>query len=167
MERKKNLLTVTHSVLKSSPTALQLRNLTQDGSFGQWAPWQSCNQDDGDGSVSQCRCRSRSCDGPPAQCGGRECEGPTVQVANCSRWATRLLFTCFGRESKVTFPPTHTHTLPLGMAAGLPGPLGARAAAAAASVLRCGSAHATTRHHAMAAESAWARVARRGGTHSL
>lgn len=63
----------------------QVRNLTQDGGFGQWAPWQSCNQDDGDGSVSRCSCRSRSCDGPPAQCGGLECEGPTVQVANCSR----------------------------------------------------------------------------------
>ncbi|XP_075873317.1 semaphorin-5B-like isoform X2 [Nelusetta ayraudi] len=66
-------------------TECPVRNLTQDGGFGQWAPWQSCNQDDGDGSVSRCSCRSRWCDGPPAQCGGRECEGPTVQVANCSR----------------------------------------------------------------------------------
>lgn len=88
---QKNFPTLTRA-LTSLSTAPQVRNLTQDGGFGQWAPWQNCNQDDGDGSVSRCSCRSRSCDGPPAQCGGRECEGPTVQVANCSRcgWESTL-----------------------------------------------------------------------------
>ena len=65
---------------------LEVRNLTQDGGFGPWAPWQPCNHDDGEGSVSSCACRSRSCDGPVARCGGVECKGPTIQVANCSRW---------------------------------------------------------------------------------
>ncbi|KAF3857167.1 hypothetical protein F7725_009026 [Dissostichus mawsoni] len=63
----------------------EVRNLTQDGGFGTWAPWQPCNHDDGEGSVSSCVCRSRSCDGPLARCGGVECKGPTIQVANCSR----------------------------------------------------------------------------------
>lgn len=62
-----------------------MRNLTQDGGFGPWAPWQPCNHDDGDGSVSSCLCRSRSCDGPVARCGGVQCKGSTIQVANCSR----------------------------------------------------------------------------------
>ncbi|XP_033957429.1 semaphorin-5B-like [Pseudochaenichthys georgianus] len=66
-------------------TQCPVRNLTQDGGFGTWAPWQPCNHDDGEGSVSSCVCRSRSCDGPLARCGGVECKGPTIQVANCSR----------------------------------------------------------------------------------
>lgn len=70
--------------LKSS---LKMRNLTQDGGFGPWAPWRPCNHDDGEGSVSSCACRSRSCDGPAARCGGVQCKGPTIQVANCSRYS--------------------------------------------------------------------------------
>ncbi|KAF0038966.1 hypothetical protein F2P81_009450 [Scophthalmus maximus] len=66
-------------------TECPVRNLTQDGAFGPWAPWQPCNHDDGEGSISSCACRSRSCDGPVAQCGGVACKGPTIQVANCSR----------------------------------------------------------------------------------
>ncbi|XP_029304398.1 semaphorin-5B-like isoform X1 [Cottoperca gobio] len=66
-------------------TECPVRNLTQDGGFGSWAPWQPCNHDDGEGSISSCVCRSRLCDGPLAQCGGVECTGPTIQVANCSR----------------------------------------------------------------------------------
>ncbi|XP_034720686.1 semaphorin-5B-like [Etheostoma cragini] len=66
-------------------TECPVRNLTQDGGFGPWAPWQPCNHDDGEGSISSCVCRSRSCDGPLAQCGGVECKGATIQVANCSR----------------------------------------------------------------------------------
>ncbi|XP_029929330.1 semaphorin-5B-like [Myripristis murdjan] len=66
-------------------TDCPVRNLTQDGGFGPWAPWQPCNHNDGEGSVSSCVCRSRSCDGPAARCGGAECKGPTIQVANCSR----------------------------------------------------------------------------------
>ncbi|KAM8871971.1 semaphorin-5B-like [Synchiropus picturatus] len=62
-----------------------VRNLTQDGGFGPWTPWQACNHNDGEGVISNCMCRSRSCDGPVAQCGGVECKGPTIQVANCSR----------------------------------------------------------------------------------
>ncbi|CAL9698323.1 unnamed protein product [Knipowitschia caucasica] len=61
-----------------------VRNLTQDGGFGSWAQWQHCSHSDGEGS-SQCLCRSRSCEGPPARCGGEACKGPTIQVANCSR----------------------------------------------------------------------------------
>ncbi|KAM4538121.1 semaphorin-5B-like [Fundulus diaphanus] len=66
-------------------TECPVRNLTQDGGFGPWAAWQPCNQDDGEGTFSSCKCRSRSCDGPVARCGGAECRGPTIQVANCSR----------------------------------------------------------------------------------
>ncbi|XP_019127425.2 semaphorin-5B [Larimichthys crocea] len=66
-------------------TECPVRNLTQDGGFGPWAPWQPCNHDDGEGSVSSCACRSRSCDGPVARCGGVQCKGSTIQVANCSR----------------------------------------------------------------------------------
>uniref|UniRef100_A0A3P9JA03 Sema domain-containing protein n=1 Tax=Oryzias latipes TaxID=8090 RepID=A0A3P9JA03_ORYLA len=66
-------------------TECPVRNLTQDGGFGPWAPWQPCNQDEGDGFFSSCWCRSRSCDEPVAKCGGLECKGPTIQVANCSR----------------------------------------------------------------------------------
>ncbi|XP_022066020.1 semaphorin-5B-like isoform X2 [Acanthochromis polyacanthus] len=66
-------------------TECPVRNLTQDGGFGPWAPWQPCNHDDGEGSISSCVCRSRSCNGPIARCGGVECKGPTIQVANCSR----------------------------------------------------------------------------------
>uniref|UniRef100_A0A3Q3AYH7 Sema domain-containing protein n=1 Tax=Kryptolebias marmoratus TaxID=37003 RepID=A0A3Q3AYH7_KRYMA len=66
-------------------TECPVRNLTQDGGFGPWAPWQPCNHDDGEGFFSSCVCRSRSCNGPVARCGGVECKGPTIQVANCSR----------------------------------------------------------------------------------
>ncbi|XP_027863128.1 semaphorin-5B-like [Xiphophorus couchianus] len=66
-------------------TECPVRNLTQDGGFGPWAMWQPCNHDDGEGTFSSCKCRSRSCDGPVARCGGVECKGPTIQVANCSR----------------------------------------------------------------------------------
>ncbi|KAF7655613.1 hypothetical protein LDENG_00053850 [Lucifuga dentata] len=66
-------------------TECPVRNLTQDGGFGPWAPWRPCNHDDGEGSVSSCLCRSRSCDSPVPRCGGVGCKGPTIQVANCSR----------------------------------------------------------------------------------
>uniref|UniRef100_A0A3Q3VTF2 Semaphorin-5A n=1 Tax=Mola mola TaxID=94237 RepID=A0A3Q3VTF2_MOLML len=66
-------------------TECPVNNMTQDGGFGPWAPWRPCNHDDGEGSVSSCMCRSRSCDGPVARCGGLECKGSTIQVANCSR----------------------------------------------------------------------------------
>ncbi|XP_068165497.1 semaphorin-5B-like isoform X2 [Antennarius striatus] len=66
-------------------TGCPVRNLTQNGGFGPWAPWQPCNHDNGEGLVSSCMCRSRSCDGPVVQCGGLECKGSTIQVANCSR----------------------------------------------------------------------------------
>uniref|UniRef100_A0AAR2JHF0 Semaphorin-2A n=1 Tax=Pygocentrus nattereri TaxID=42514 RepID=A0AAR2JHF0_PYGNA len=61
------------------------RNLTQDGRFGPWTPWQSCTHNDGGENTSACQCRSRSCDSPAPQCGGSECVGPTIEVANCSR----------------------------------------------------------------------------------
>ncbi|XP_028326711.1 semaphorin-5B-like isoform X2 [Gouania willdenowi] len=64
-------------------TQCPVRNLTQDGGFSPWSPWQPCNHNDG--AISSCVCRSRSCDGPVARCGGVECKGPTIQVANCSR----------------------------------------------------------------------------------
>uniref|UniRef100_A0A1A8J363 Sema domain, seven thrombospondin repeats (Type 1 and type 1-like), transmembrane domain (TM) and short cytoplasmic domain, (Semaphorin) 5B n=1 Tax=Nothobranchius kuhntae TaxID=321403 RepID=A0A1A8J363_NOTKU len=66
-------------------TECPVRNLTQDGGFGPWAPWKRCNHDDGDGFFSSCMCRSRFCDGPMPRCGGAGCKGPTIQVANCSR----------------------------------------------------------------------------------
>ncbi|XP_061660997.1 semaphorin-5B-like isoform X2 [Syngnathoides biaculeatus] len=66
-------------------THCPVRNLKQDGGFGPWAPWQPCDHNDGEGSISSCICRSRFCDGPVAQCGGVDCKGPTIQVANCSR----------------------------------------------------------------------------------
>uniref|UniRef100_A0A672IER4 Semaphorin-2A n=1 Tax=Salarias fasciatus TaxID=181472 RepID=A0A672IER4_SALFA len=66
-------------------TECPVRNLTQDGGFSPWAQWQPCSHNDGEGSVSSCMCRSRSCDGPAARCGGLQCRGPTIQVANCSR----------------------------------------------------------------------------------
>uniref|UniRef100_A0A3Q3K6Z8 Sema domain-containing protein n=1 Tax=Monopterus albus TaxID=43700 RepID=A0A3Q3K6Z8_MONAL len=53
-------------------TECPVRNLTQDGGFGPWAPWQPCNHDDGEGSITSCACRSRSCNGPVARCGGVE-----------------------------------------------------------------------------------------------
>uniref|UniRef100_A0A6Q2XPY5 Semaphorin-2A n=1 Tax=Esox lucius TaxID=8010 RepID=A0A6Q2XPY5_ESOLU len=65
-------------------TVCPLRNQTTNGSFGPWAAWQPCRNDDGDGT-SACLCRSRDCDSPPARCGGRGCEGPTIEVSNCSR----------------------------------------------------------------------------------
>lgn len=63
---------------------LQVRNLTVNGGFGPWAPWQPCSHDDGDSS-SSCLCRLRPCDSPAPRCGGRNCEGPTMEVSNCSR----------------------------------------------------------------------------------
>ncbi|KAK5604297.1 hypothetical protein CRENBAI_019880 [Crenichthys baileyi] len=66
-------------------TECPVRNLTRDGGFSPWTAWRTCNHDDGEGTFSSCKCRSRSCDGPVARCGGVECKGPTIQVANCSR----------------------------------------------------------------------------------
>ncbi|XP_061129017.1 semaphorin-5B-like isoform X2 [Syngnathus typhle] len=66
-------------------TQCPVRNLKQDGGFGPWAPWQPCNHNDGEGYISSCICRSRSCDGPVPRCGGVNCKGPNIQVANCSR----------------------------------------------------------------------------------
>ncbi|XP_062384183.1 semaphorin-5B [Sardina pilchardus] len=65
-------------------TECPTRNLTQDGGFGPWAPWQPCTHDDGEGA-NACVCRLRSCDSPAPQCGGAKCNGPTIEVANCSR----------------------------------------------------------------------------------
>ncbi|KAL4618071.1 semaphorin-5B-like [Arapaima gigas] len=65
-------------------TACPLRNLTIDGGFGPWAPWQPCSHEDGDYS-SACVCRSRLCNNPAPRCGGRNCEGPPMEVSNCSR----------------------------------------------------------------------------------
>uniref|UniRef100_A0A673H1N0 Semaphorin-2A n=1 Tax=Sinocyclocheilus rhinocerous TaxID=307959 RepID=A0A673H1N0_9TELE len=62
------------------------RNLTQDGGFGQWSPWQACNHDDGGEGTSTCQCRTRACDNPRPQCGGMECVGANIEVANCSRY---------------------------------------------------------------------------------
>ncbi|XP_036807640.1 semaphorin-5B-like isoform X1 [Oncorhynchus mykiss] len=66
-------------------TECPVRNLTQDGGFSPWAPWQPCNHDDREGASTSCACRSRSCNSPVPQCGGSNCKGPTIQVANCSR----------------------------------------------------------------------------------
>ncbi|CAB1327564.1 unnamed protein product [Coregonus sp. 'balchen'] len=66
-------------------TECPVRNLTQDGGFSPWTPWQPCNHDDGEGASTSCACRSRSCNSPVPQCGGSNCKGPTIQVANCSR----------------------------------------------------------------------------------
>ncbi|MFT7807873.1 semaphorin-5B-like [Arapaima gigas] len=65
-------------------TACPVRNLTADGGFGPWAPWQPCSHDDGE-VTSSCLCRSRPCDSPVPRCGGRSCQGSTMQVSNCSR----------------------------------------------------------------------------------
>nr|XP_023682681.1 semaphorin-5B isoform X1 [Paramormyrops kingsleyae] len=65
-------------------TECPVRNLTVNGGFGPWAPWQPCSHDDGDSS-SSCLCRLRPCDSPTPRCGGRNCEGPTMEVSNCSR----------------------------------------------------------------------------------
>uniref|UniRef100_A0AAY4EXQ4 Semaphorin-2A n=1 Tax=Denticeps clupeoides TaxID=299321 RepID=A0AAY4EXQ4_9TELE len=65
-------------------TECPVQNLTQDGAFGPWAPWQTCNHDDGEGN-SMCMCRSRTCNNPTPQCGGAKCEGPIIEVGNCSR----------------------------------------------------------------------------------
>lgn len=153
-----------------------MRNLTQDGGFSPWAPWQPCNHDDGEGSVSSCACRSRSCDGPVARCGGVECKGPTIQVANCSRYIccylvaniSQLLTTSSAikrTDSWVTCNHIYVSSLTpcsSGMAAGLPGHHGASAAAVVASGLKWGSGPATTPRLATVAESASARVERRG-----
>ncbi|EPQ11979.1 Semaphorin-5B [Myotis brandtii] len=71
-------------------TACPVRNVTQDGGFGPWSPWQPCEHLDGDNSGS-CLCRARACDTPQPRCGGRECLGPAIHIANCSRngaWTT-------------------------------------------------------------------------------
>ncbi|XP_044770242.1 semaphorin-5B [Neomonachus schauinslandi] len=65
-------------------TACPVRNVTQDGGFGQWSPWQPCEHLDGDNSGS-CLCRARACDSPRPRCGGRDCLGPAIHIANCSR----------------------------------------------------------------------------------
>uniref|UniRef100_A0A5F8HK07 Semaphorin 5B n=1 Tax=Monodelphis domestica TaxID=13616 RepID=A0A5F8HK07_MONDO len=65
-------------------TACPVRNLTWDGGFGPWSPWQPCEHVDGENSGS-CQCRARACDNPRPRCGGRACPGPTIHVANCSR----------------------------------------------------------------------------------
>ncbi|XP_074157498.1 semaphorin-5B [Sminthopsis crassicaudata] len=65
-------------------TTCPVRNLTWDGGFGPWSPWQPCEHVDGDNSGS-CQCRARACDSPRPRCGGRACPGPTIHVANCSR----------------------------------------------------------------------------------
>ncbi|KAI4548336.1 hypothetical protein MG293_000666 [Ovis ammon polii] len=63
---------------------VQVRNVTRDGGFGPWSPWQPCEHLDGDNSGS-CLCRSRACDSPRPRCGGLECLGPAIHIANCSR----------------------------------------------------------------------------------
>ncbi|XP_023613071.1 semaphorin-5B [Myotis lucifugus] len=71
-------------------TACPVRNVTQDGGFGPWSPWQPCEHLDGDNSGS-CLCRARACDTPQPRCGGRDCLGPAIHIANCSRngaWTT-------------------------------------------------------------------------------
>ncbi|XP_041120376.1 semaphorin-5B-like [Polyodon spathula] len=65
-------------------TECPVKNLTVNGAFGPWSPWQQCKHDDGD-TTGACMCRSRSCDSPPPLCGGSDCEGPTMEVSNCSR----------------------------------------------------------------------------------
>ncbi|ELW61637.1 Semaphorin-5B [Tupaia chinensis] len=65
-------------------TACPVRNMTQDGGFGPWSPWQPCEHLDGDNSGS-CLCRARSCDSPRPRCGGLDCLGPAIHIANCSR----------------------------------------------------------------------------------
>ncbi|ELK18095.1 Semaphorin-5B [Pteropus alecto] len=62
----------------------QVRNVTRDGGFGPWSPWQPCEHLDGDNSGS-CLCRARACDSPRPRCGGRDCLGPAIHIANCSR----------------------------------------------------------------------------------
>lgn len=64
---------------------LQVRNVTRDGGFGPWSPWQPCEHLDGDNSGS-CLCRARSCDSPRPRCGGLDCLGPAIHIANCSRY---------------------------------------------------------------------------------
>uniref|UniRef100_G1QHK5 Semaphorin 5B n=1 Tax=Nomascus leucogenys TaxID=61853 RepID=G1QHK5_NOMLE len=65
-------------------TACPVRNVTRDGGFGPWSPWQPCEHLDGDNSGS-CLCRARSCDSPRPRCGGLDCLGPAIHIANCSR----------------------------------------------------------------------------------
>ncbi|XP_036707058.1 semaphorin-5B isoform X5 [Balaenoptera musculus] len=65
-------------------TACPVRNVTRDGGFGPWSPWQPCEHLDGDNSGS-CLCRARACDSPRPRCGGCDCLGPAIHVANCSR----------------------------------------------------------------------------------
>eukprot|EP00069_Balaena_mysticetus_P021792 bmy_03222T0 len=66
-------------------TACPVRNVTRDGGFGPWSPWQPCEHLDGDNSGS-CLCRARACDSPRPRCGGCDCLGPAIHVANCSRF---------------------------------------------------------------------------------
>lgn len=78
---------------------LQVRNVTRDGGFGPWSPWQPCEHLDGDNSGS-CLCRARACDSPRPRCGGRDCLGPAIHIANCSRCVRiqGLHSSCLGPE---------------------------------------------------------------------
>lgn len=68
------------SLWSQNITDCPIRNLTVDGEFGSWSPWQLCEE-----ATRSCVCRSRSCDSPAPECGGHECEGSRIEVANCSR----------------------------------------------------------------------------------
>ncbi|EHB00947.1 Semaphorin-5B [Heterocephalus glaber] len=65
-------------------TACPVQNVTRDGGFGPWSPWQPCEHLDGENSGS-CMCRARACDSPRPRCGGLNCQGPAIHIANCSR----------------------------------------------------------------------------------
>ncbi|XP_038646008.1 semaphorin-5B isoform X1 [Scyliorhinus canicula] len=72
------------SLWSQNITECPVRNLTADGEFGPWSPWQLCEHTDKEATGS-CMCRSRSCDSPAPRCGGCECAGARIEVANCSR----------------------------------------------------------------------------------
>ncbi|XP_060684257.1 semaphorin-5B isoform X1 [Hemiscyllium ocellatum] len=72
------------SLWRQNITECPVRNLTLDGEFGPWSPWQLCEHADKEATGS-CMCRSRSCDSPAPRCGGHECVGARIEVANCSR----------------------------------------------------------------------------------
>ncbi|XP_069790895.1 semaphorin-5B isoform X2 [Narcine bancroftii] len=72
------------SLWRQNITECPVRNLTVDGGFGPWAPWQVCEHTDKEAAGS-CMCRSRSCDSPAPQCGGQDCDGARTEVSNCSR----------------------------------------------------------------------------------
>uniref|UniRef100_H0WBU3 Semaphorin 5B n=1 Tax=Cavia porcellus TaxID=10141 RepID=H0WBU3_CAVPO len=74
-------------------TTCPVRNVTRDGGFGPWSPWQPCEHLDGDNSGS-CMCRARSCDSPQPRCGGLDCQGPAIHIANCSRFVRTGLDLC-------------------------------------------------------------------------